>query len=188
MGDAEMQGEERLARAVLNGGAERSTAERRLCELLAPRVHLYALRRLRRYADAADVTQETLAIVVDALRNGKVNDTARISQFALGTSRHLVSRVLRGERARRELREAMDPFEVTPMPEVWSIDMRTLAHCFEKLAERERRVIGLTFYDDCSADEIATTLGLTSANVRVIRHRALLQLRACIDSNHGGAP
>ena len=58
MGEAEMR-EEHLARAVLDGGAERAAAERRLCELLAPRVHLYALRRLKSYADAADVTQET---------------------------------------------------------------------------------------------------------------------------------
>lgn len=187
MGEAEMR-EEHLARAVLDGGAERAAAERRLCELLAPRVHLYALRRLKSYADAADVTQETLAVVVDALRQGKVNDAARIAHFALGTSRHLVSRIVRGERARRELHLAMEePFSVTPPPEAWSIDMRMLVQCFEKLDERGRRVIGMTFYEDCTAQEIASTLGLTSANVRVIRHRALLQLRACMDSNGGAA-
>src|SRR5688572_32165821 len=107
MDDREMKRAVDLARAVLDGSAHRAAAERDLCELLAPRVHLFALRRLRSYADAADVTQETLSIVVDALRNGKLQDATRIAQFALGTSRHLVSRVIRGERMRRALREVI---------------------------------------------------------------------------------
>jgi len=189
VGDGEAAREEQLAREVLGAGPHRAAAERHLCELLAPRIHLYALRRLRTYADAADVTQEALAVVVGALRDGKVNDVARISHFALGTTRHLVARVLRGERARRELRDAAeDCVEVTPRPEIWTLDMYSLARCFEKLAEREQRVLGMTYYEDRSADEIAGSLGLTSTNVRVIRHRALLQLRACIDHNHGGGP
>jgi RNA polymerase sigma-70 factor, ECF subfamily len=186
VGDAELNLEERLARAVLEGDERRAAAERELCEQLAPRLHLYAVRRLRTTADAADVTQETLAVVVDALRKGKVNDPSRIPQFALGTCRHLVSRVLRGERARLDLRHALDqPSTASPEPEVWRIDLRTLVGCFEKLADRDQRVVAMTFHDDCTADEIAAALGLTPANVRVIRHRALLQLRACVDGVGG---
>jgi RNA polymerase sigma-70 factor, ECF subfamily len=180
--------EEHLARAVRDGGESGADAEQSLCRLLGPRIHLYALRRLRSYADAADVMQEALALVVDALRKGKVEDLARISHFALGTSRHLVSRVRRGERARRGLQDAIDePFNVCPGPEVWKLDMPALLNCLEKLAERDRRIIGMTFYDDHSSDEIATTVGLTNANVRVIRHRALVQLRSCVDGQHFGA-
>ena len=177
-----------LARAVLDAGAHRAAAERDLCELLAPRVHLFALRRLRSYADAADVTQETLSVVVDALRTQKLHDATRVAQFALGTSRHLVSRVLRGERMRRALQDVIedDTVAATSPPELWSLDFRTLVQCLEKLGERDRRVVGMTFYDDRTADEIATTIGLTIANVRVIRHRALVQLRACVDANSSG--
>lgn len=183
-----MKRAEPLARAVLDGGAHRADAERSLCELLAPRVHLFALRRLRSYADAADVTQETLSVVVDALRNRKLHDATRVAQFALGTSRHLVSRVMRGERMRRALQDVIDAETSTAIspPELWSLDFRALLQCLEKLGERDRRVVGMTFYDDRTADEIATTIGLTIANVRVIRHRALVQLRACVDDNSAG--
>jgi RNA polymerase sigma-70 factor, ECF subfamily len=183
MDEDAMKRAEPLARAVLDGGAHRADAERSLCELLAPRVHLFALRRLRSYADAADVTQETLTVVVDALRNRKLHDATRVTQFALGTSRHLVSRVVRGDRMRRALQDVVKeetPAAITP-PELWSLDFRTLLQCLEKLGERDRRVVGMTFYEDRTADEIATTIGLTIANVRVIRHRALVQLRACVD-------
>jgi RNA polymerase sigma factor (sigma-70 family) len=180
--------EEQLARAVRDGGERRAGAEQSLCRLLGPRIHLYALRRLRSHADAADVMQETLTFVVDALRKGKVDDLARINHFALGTGRHLVLRVLRGERARRGLQDAIgEPFNVCPGPEVWRLDMPSLLSCLEKLVERDRRIIGMTFYDDRSSDEIAATVGLTSANVRVIRHRALVQLRTCVDGHQGAA-
>ena len=179
---------EDLARAVLDGGAHRAAAERDLCELLGPRVHLFALRRLRSYADAADVTQETLSIVMDALRKNKLQDAARIAQFALGTGRHLVSRVIRGERMRRALQDVMADATSTAVspPELWSLDFRTMLQCLEKLGERDRRVVGMTFHDDRTADEIATSIGLTTANVRVIRHRALVQLRHCVDANSTG--
>lgn len=179
---------EDLARVVLDGGAHRVAAERELCELLGPRIHLFALRRLRSYADAADVTQETLTIVLDALRKDKVEDAARIAQFALATGRHLVARVIRGERARRALHDVIADVGSTVVspPELWSLDFRTMLECLEKLGERDRRVVGMTFHDDCTAEEIATSIGLTVANVRVIRHRALVQLRQCVDANGPG--
>jgi RNA polymerase sigma-70 factor, ECF subfamily len=188
MDDRGMKRAEDLARAALDGGAHRAPAERELCELLGPRVHLFALRRLRSYADAADVTQETLSIVIDALRKNKLQDAGRIAQFALGTGRHLVSRVIRGERRRRALQDVMAETASTAVspPELWSLDFRTMLQCLEKLGERDRRVVGMTFHDDRTADEIATSIGLTTANVRVIRHRALVQLRLCVDSNRTG--
>src|SRR5688572_6743708 len=107
MDDLGMKRAEDLARAVLDGGTHSAAAERDLCELLGPRVHLFALRRLRSYADAADVTQETLSIVMEALRHNKLQDASRVAQFALGTGRNLVLRIMRGDRMRRALQDVM---------------------------------------------------------------------------------
>jgi DNA-directed RNA polymerase specialized sigma24 family protein len=38
----------------------------------------------------------------------------------------------------------------------------------------------MTFYDDQTAMEAARFLGISEANVRVIRHRAIKQLRVCM--------
>jgi RNA polymerase sigma factor (sigma-70 family) len=181
--------EAQLASQVMDGSpTERAAAERDLCAQLAPRLHLFALRRLRCYADAADVTQETLAVLVDALRNRKLDDVSKVAQFALGISRHLVFGVLRGERLRRGLQTVADPHGQSPPPELWNLDLPKLLACLAKLESRSRDIVGQTFYEGRSADEIATSTGLSTGNVRVIRHRALLQLRACVDGVEASAP
>jgi DNA-directed RNA polymerase specialized sigma24 family protein len=38
----------------------------------------------------------------------------------------------------------------------------------------------MTFYHEQAGGEVARSLGLSEANVRVIRHRAIHQLRACM--------
>ena len=60
------------------------------------------------------------------------------------------------------------------------LDVPRLNDCLQRLPERERSVVLLTFYQEESSDGVAETLGLTSANARVIRHRALGRLRECM--------
>jgi len=64
-----------------------------------------------------------------------------------------------------------------PMPR---LDDGQLARYVQALNERERSVVVMTFYDEQTAAETARFLGISEANVRVIRHRAIQQLRACM--------
>ena len=48
------------------------------------------------------------------------------------------------------------------------------------LKERERTVIVMSFYDEKTASDLASFLRVSEGNVRVIRHRALHQLRECL--------
>ena len=52
---------------------------------------------------------------------------------------------------------------------------------WQLLKERDRSVVTLTFYDDRAGSEVARFLGVSEANVRVIRHRAIRQLRGCME-------
>jgi RNA polymerase sigma-70 factor (ECF subfamily) len=70
--------------------------------------------------------------------------------------------------------------EPSPMP---GVDDRQLAGCVQALKERERSVVVMTFYDEQTAAETARFLGISEANVRVIRHRAIQQLRACMGAS-----
>ena len=56
-----------------------------------------------------------------------------------------------------------------------------MADCLRRLAERERSVIVLSFYEERTAADVASMLGTTAGNVRVIRHRGLARLRSCVD-------
>jgi RNA polymerase sigma-70 factor (ECF subfamily) len=60
------------------------------------------------------------------------------------------------------------------------LDLERLTRCLASLAERERSVVMMSFYEERDAQGIATDLGMTPANVRVVRHRALGRLRACM--------
>ena len=53
--------------------------------------------------------------------------------------------------------------------------------CLQRLPERERTVVLMTFYADDSAETVGTALGITAANVRVVRHRGIQHLRECMN-------
>ena len=61
------------------------------------------------------------------------------------------------------------------------LDDERVAACLERLLERERSVLVMTFYEDKRSDEVAGALGLTAGNVRVLRHRGIAKMRNCVN-------
>jgi RNA polymerase sigma-70 factor (ECF subfamily) len=64
-----------------------------------------------------------------------------------------------------------------------NLDTDQLRRCVKNLNERERSVVVMTFYDEQVGADVASLMGISEANVRVIRHRAIHRLRQCM----GGA-
>ena len=145
---------------------------------MAPRIRLYGLRHLRDEQAAADLVQQVLMIAIESIRAGKVHEPEKIESFVLGTCRMVVLEIRRGG-ARRErlLAQYLPPVPSFPEP---APDLDRLTGCLGKLAERERSVVVMTFYEEHSSGTVAGSLGLTKENVRVIRHRALGRLRKCM--------
>ena len=180
-----------LARRIAARPAGAATAEEaELYRRLAPRVRLYGLRHLRSEAAAADLAQQVLVLAIEKLRTGQVREPERITSFVLGTAR-LVARDLRRATARRRedstllagVIETMPAADAPPEP----LDLGQLRRCLDALAERDRTVIVLTFYDERTSGQIAGQLGLSEGNVRVIRHRALAQLHRCLELAPAGS-
>jgi len=157
-------------------------AEAELCRRMAPRVRLYGLRHLRDEQAAADLTQQVLIIMLEGLREGRVREPDKLASFVLGTCRMVVLDIRRGASRRAKLLEqyAREAAMTTP-PSLRGPDLRALAECLSKLGERERSVVVMAFYDERSSDDVATAFGLSTANVRQIRHRALTKLRGCLN-------
>ena len=65
-------------------------------------------------------------------------------------------------------------------PSMPCLDSEKLRRCVQNLKERERTVVVMTFYDEQTGADLAAFLGVSEANVRVIRHRAIHQLRECM--------
>ena len=155
-------------------------AEAEFCRRMGPRIRLYGLRHLRSASAADDLVQQVLVTVLEALRASRLQEPAKLAHFVLGTCRMTVLDSRRTSRRQEELLARFGDDLVPDPPRLPALDDRQLARCVQALSERERSVVVMTFYDEHTAAETARSLGLSEANVRVIRHRALQQLRDCM--------
>lgn len=170
-----------VRRIAASPGGSDVAAETELYRRLAPRVRLYGLKHLRDRQAASDLVQQVLMLTLERLRAGKLRDAERLVSFVFGTCRMVVLDLRRTHTRRERLLDlyagdvpAADP-AASPR-----LDHGRLRGCLERLSERERSVLVMTFYDDQPAKEVAAALGLTEGNVRVIRHRGLERLRDCV--------
>ena len=156
-------------------------AEAELVRRMAPRIRLYGLRHLRNPDAADDLVQQVLIVALEALRAGRLRESDKLASFVLGTCRMAVLDLRRNTHRRNVLLERFGPAALTPEPEaVPPLDARRLEGCLQRLKERERAVVVMTFYDEKTSADASRFLGVSEANVRVIRHRAIHQLRACL--------
>jgi len=169
-----------LVRCIADGAGAARSAEAELCRRFVERVRLYGLRHLRSEERSADLTQSVLLAVLEAARAGRLQDPERIDRFVLGTCRHVAAR-LREHDARAEPTEPelLDLLARAPEPE--HVDTGALVNCLAALDARARTVVQMTYQSEKSSEEIAIALSTTSGNVRVLRHRAMAQLRRCLD-------
>src|SRR4029450_7631076 len=169
-----------LARRIAEGDRE---AEAEMCRRMGPRIRLYGLRHLRSPSAADDLVQEVLLKVLEALRTARLRDPGKLAHFVLGTCRMTVLDLRRSSQRQEQLLATFGGDLVPESPPMPKLDHRQLAGCVQALKERERSVVVMTFYHERTAAEAAGFLGVSEANVRVIRYRAIQQLRACM-----GAP
>jgi RNA polymerase sigma-70 factor, ECF subfamily len=158
-------------------------AEAELYRLLAPRVRRYGLRHLRDAHAAADLMQQVMALTIERLRCGELREPDRVLSFVLGTCRLTVMDQRRGERRREDLLQRYA--QAVPIADIHiapRLDHQRVADCLDRLPERERSVLVMSFYDDQPSEAVAVQLGLSAGNVRVIRHRGIRKLRRCVDA------
>jgi RNA polymerase sigma-70 factor (ECF subfamily) len=167
------------------GAGNDREAEAELFRRMAPRIRLYGLRHLRDEHAAEDLAQQVLITTLEALRAGRLREPEKLASFVLGTCRMMVLDLRRGAQRKERLLEQFGADLLAPaQPSGPHLDYEQLARCVQNLKERERSVIVMTFYDEHTGADVASFLGLSEANVRVIRHRAIHQLRGCMG---GGA-
>ena len=153
--------------------------EAELFRRFAHRIRAFGVRHLAGAVAADDFVQEVMVVVIEALRAGKVREPDKLPSFVLGTCR-MVAQGLRARVQRRSRLfdrwaprgEAVEPAQ--------PLDLEQLSRCLDGLRERERTIVALTFYAELDGPTIATQLGMTPGNVRVTRHRALVQLHGCM--------
>ncbi|MFN7993297.1 MAG: sigma-70 family RNA polymerase sigma factor [Bryobacteraceae bacterium] len=176
-----MQSELNDADLVRQVGVNDREAEAELFRRMAPRIHLYGLRHLRDQHAADDLVQQVLITTLETLRSGRLRDPSRLTSFVLGTCRMTVLDLHRNRKRKERLLEQFGADSLAPArPPAPNLDQERLAQCVQRLKDRERAVIIMTFYHDQTGADLARFLGVSEPNVRVIRHRAMDQLRGCM--------
>ena len=171
-----------LARRIAAAAPDRdAAAEAELCRRFAPRIRFYGLRHLRNEAAAADLVQDVLLMILQKLRAREVREPERLASFILGTCRQVVIDGRRGGLRRERLLETFAA-DLSPLVDDGgeALDTGRLRECLQRLPERERAVLVMTFYDERPAEAVGVELGLSAGNVRVIRHRGIERLRGCM--------
>ena len=168
-----------LVRRISSGNDREAEAE--LFHRMAPRIRFYGLRHLRDAQASDDLTQQVLIAALEALRAGRLRDPEKLASFVLGTCRMTVLDIRRSAQRKQRL---LGQFGADLLPPTQSstphLDHEHLTRCVEHLKERERSVIVMSFYDERVSADVAGFLGVSEANVRLIRHRAIRQLRECM--------
>jgi RNA polymerase sigma-70 factor (ECF subfamily) len=163
------------------GSGSDPEAEAELIRRMAPRVRLYGLRHLRDEHASDDLTQQVLITTLEALRAGRLREPEKLASFVLGMCRMTVLDLRRNAQRKERLLEQFGADLLAPVPiPMPNLDHELLTRCVQSLKERERTVVVLTFYDEQTGADVAGFLGVSEANVRVIRHRAIHQLRDCM--------
>lgn len=169
----------------------------------------FARQQLGDDAEAEDAVQEALA---GALRNGaSFRGEAAYKTWLIAILKHKIADILRARRRRpvnaSQLATAEDE---GPMPDVfdrrgmWREASRPAAWenpeadlhssqfldvfdaCLNRLPAQQGRVFLMREVIELETPEICAELGLSSANVHVILHRARLGLRSCMECNWFG--
>ncbi len=176
-----------IARRIGSAGSEASAAESVLCRRFAPRIRLYGLRHLGDEQAAADLVQVVLMRVLEAVREQRVENTANLGAYVLGTCRYVSFDMKRAERRQRAIQaETLLLAEDALPPTASRGDVVRLFRCLQRLPERDSQIVRMTFMEDRAADDIGQRLGLTAGNVRVLRHRALARLHDCLEGGAAG--
>jgi RNA polymerase sigma-70 factor (ECF subfamily) len=163
------------------GRGDNRVAEAELFQRMAPRIRLYGLRHLREAHAADDLVQQVLVITLEALRAGRLREGEKLASFVLGTCRMTVLDLRRNAQRKERLLELYGTDMLAPgATAIPMLDHEQLTRCVQGLKERERAVVVMTFYDEKTAADAARFLGVSDANLRVIRHRAIRQLRDCM--------
>ncbi|HEX2539552.1 MAG TPA: sigma-70 family RNA polymerase sigma factor [Caldimonas sp.] len=175
-------------RIVGSAPGEAREAEAELYRLLAPRARRFGLRHLRDADAAADLMQHVMTLTIEQLRSGQLREPERVLSFVLGACRLTVMDQRRGERRREDLLQRYgDALAIADLHVAPRLDHERVADCLERLAERERSVLVMTFFDEQPSEAVGQQLGCSAGNVRVLRHRGIEKLRRCVDAGRRAA-
>ena len=143
----------------------------------------FALRRVDRAEDAADVTAETFLVAWRRLAHVPAEPETR--PWLYGVARRVLANHRRGDRRRTHLGERLRRELATALPDPSAdvVQRADVTAAMQRLSARDQEVLELHLWEGLEPREIAEVLGLTTVVVRPRLSRARARLRELL----GGA-
>lgn len=147
----------------------------------------YALRRVDRAEDAADVVSDTFLVAWRRLADVPEGETARL--WLYGVARRTLANHRRGEGRRTALGDRLRHDLATTVPDhAFAVaEQETVRSALTRLADRDREVLELAAWEELEPREIAEVLGISSVAVRSRLSRSRARLRSLL-SDAGNDP
>lgn len=154
-----------------------------LLESFRPRLLYFALNRLRDRTMAEEVVQDTLTIVLEALRDDRIEDRAKLAGYIFGVAKNLVLKALRARALEGNAGSDGEPTDAGSWIEdgeaalLLEEQRQQVRAALGQVSSADRDILERTFVAGQSLEEIAATLRIPYAAVRKRKSRALQRLR-----------
>src|SRR5262245_40298428 len=165
-----------LAQRIYKGDAE---AESELYARFAPGVRVILARRLQNWAQAEELTQEALIIVLKRLRTSPLQDPSRLAAFVAQTARNLAIAERRKERRRRTdtVAEGLDEVADAEQDQVSVAEDSSSAAAVRAMLKelrstRDRLLLVRYYLQDEDKSTICRDLGLSESTFNLVLFRA----------------
>src|SRR5262249_43811391 len=137
-----------------------------------PRVYALLCARTRDREASRDLLQDTLIVLIRALRQGQLREPGKLTAFVLGIARNTAQSHLRSRMRRREEALTEEPF----LPSMENAENqereRHLSEALSELDATDREILRMTLVDGYKPAMISKTLGMSSDVVRQRKSRA----------------
>jgi RNA polymerase sigma-70 factor, ECF subfamily len=149
------------------------------------RVRLFAARQLHDAAEAEDVAQEAMRIVLEALGRGTIQNVQSLPGFVFQTAKNLCLKRMRTERRGSAALARLGTDEIDPAADSLSSliadeQRQRLREAMAGLPENDRLLLQLFYVEGLGAEEVARRLSLTAVAVRVRKHRLIARLSSIL--------
>ena len=155
--------------------------ETQLVEEYRSPILYFILRRVRDRSVAEELTQETLLILIQAMRDNRLREEGKLGAYIFGIAKNLI---LKNYRTQARAADPPDPESKEagwvnhPEAELFLEEQRkSVRLALDRLSDQDREVLHYSFVDAEGLEEVAAKLGIPYAAARKRKSRALERLR-----------
>jgi RNA polymerase sigma factor (sigma-70 family) len=154
-------------------------------------LRIMALHRLGDAEAAEEAAQESIARLIVALRQRRLDDPEKLGPFARSIAYHVVIDMLRARARHRPLGAAEEELAVASPDPLASLisaqEAERIRAALESLSGPDRELIRLSFVEGLTPTQLAFRLASPPARIRKRKQRALERLRSAFLSGAGHA-